>query len=151
MIRYALLCAHDHAWDAWFASSQSYDDQVARGLVACPVCGSTQVRKAPMAPAVVSSKSDRPPAPVATPPDGLDAPAPVKAFFERWRQHIAENYDYVGDAFAQETRRMLDGESEERLIYGEATPEEARALIEEGAPVAPLPAAASPKSQKALN
>jgi hypothetical protein len=88
---------------------------------------------------------------VATPPDGLEAPAPVKAFFEQWRQHIAENYDYVGDAFAQETRRMLDGDSEERLIYGEATPEEARALIEEGAPVAPLPAAASPKSHKALN
>jgi hypothetical protein len=151
MIRYALLCEHDHAWDAWFASSDSFDAQAARGLVACPVCNSTQVRKAPMAPAVVRSKSDHPPAPVASAPESLDAPAPVKAFFDRWRQHIAENYDYVGDAFADETRKILDGESEERLIYGEATPEQARALIEEGAPVAPLPAAASPRSTNRLN
>jgi hypothetical protein len=154
MIRYSLVCEHDHAWDAWFASSASYDEQAARGLVACPICASTIVRKAPMAPAVVTSKAERPLPAVAaaTPaPDTLDAPPQVKAFFEKWRAHVAENYDYVGDAFAAEARKIHEGETDDRLIYGETTPEEARALIEDGVPVAHLPAAASPRAVKKLN
>jgi hypothetical protein len=150
MIRFALTCEHDHRWDAWFASGDSYEDQVARGLVDCPVCGSTAVRKAPMAPAIVTGRAAEPKAPVATPPDAKDAPEPVRAFFEQWRRHVADNYAYVGDAFADEARAIHET-GEERLIYGETTPEEARALIEDGVPVAPLPAMASPQAVKRLN
>jgi hypothetical protein len=150
MIRFALTCEHDHRWDAWFASGDGYEDQVARGLVECPVCGSTAVRKAPMAPAIVTARAAEPKAPVATPPDVTDAPEPVRAFFEQWRKHVAANYAYVGDAFAEEARDIHES-GEERLIYGETTPEEARALIEDGVPVAPLPTLASPQAVKRLN
>jgi len=158
MIRYALQCSHGHAWEAWFPSSDGYDEQVQRGLVECPLCGTKDVRKALMAPAVVSSKSSRPAPqaamPVALENEGektLNVPAPVRAFFEGWRQHVAENYDYVGDKFASEARAIHEGSSEERLIYGDVTPKEARDLIEDGIPVAPLPAMASPEGLKKLS
>jgi hypothetical protein len=158
MIRYALQCSQSHAWEAWFPSSDGYDEQVQRGLVDCPICGTKDVRKALMAPAVVSSKSSRPAPPVSVPvaletaaEKSLDVPAPVRAFFEGWRQHVSENYDYVGDKFAAEARAIHEGASEERLIYGDVTPKEARDLIEDGIPVAPLPAMASPEGVKKLS
>lgn len=152
MIRYALVCEGAHEWEGWFGSIADYDAQSARGLVTCPICGTKKVRKQIMAPAVVTSKSDRPKAPVAAPPaETLDAPPEVKAFFDKWRSHIEQNYDYVGDAFAEEARKIHEGESDERLIYGEASSQEARALIEDGVPVAPLPPAASPKARKRSN
>ncbi len=152
MIRYALVCDAAHEWEGWFGSIADYDAQAERGLITCPICATSKVRKQVMAPAVVTSKSDRPAAPVAAPPpESLEAPPEVKAFFSRWRKHIEDNYDYVGDTFAAEARRIHEGESDERLIYGETTPDEARALIEDGVPVAPLPPAASPKARRRVN
>ncbi|MFM1958845.1 MAG: hypothetical protein RL588_362 [Pseudomonadota bacterium] len=132
MIRYALVCAAGHDFEGWFGSSGDFDDQSARSLVACPMCGSAEVRKQIMAPAVVTAK-------------GREAPAPgpsremMMEMASRVRQHVEDNFDYVGDAFAREARAIHEGRSEERGIYGEATPEEARALAEDGVPVAPLP------------
>lgn len=157
MIKYALRCDNDHRWDAWFESIAGFDSQSARGLVECPFCGSIKVEKAPMAPAVAKGAAELPAVPVATAPDSvaetpdLTLPEPVREFFAGWREHIARNYDYVGDSFAREARAIHEGDSEERLIYGQTTPAEARALIEDGIPVAPLPPLASPKGAKAVN
>lgn len=128
MIRYALTCKADHAFDSWFASASAYDALAAAGHVACPVCGSTRVDKALMAPAVASEKPD------------LKKPAnPMEEALAAMRAHVEANSDYVGLNFVTEARRMHAGEVPERSIHGEARPEEARALLEEGVPVAPLP------------
>ena len=118
MIRYALQCEHDHGFEAWFGTSADYDEQAARGLVECPVCGSHAVRKQIMAPAVA----------------GMQAAREV-------RSHVEQNFDYVGDAFAREARDIHEGRSEKREIYGEATPAEVKKLRDDGVPCAPLPPA----------
>jgi hypothetical protein len=165
MIKYALKCADDHSWDAWFPSISGYDEQAARGLVACPYCDSNKVEKAPMAPSVVSSKSRATPpfeaAPVNTEtpasvvkddgPFSLSLPEPVKAMIAEIKSHIEKTHDYVGDTFAREVRAIHEGEIDHRPVYGEATPSEVRALIEDEIPVAPLPAMISPKGVKGLN
>jgi hypothetical protein len=165
MIKYALRCAHDHHWDAWFPSISGYDAQVSRGLVACPYCDSTVVEKAPMAPSVVSSKSletratevparhedKQAPVPVLSDEGPLSLPEPVKAMIAEIKSHIEKTHDYVGDTFAREARAMHEGETQPRPIYGVATPKEVKALIEDDIPVAPLPAALSPKGAKRLN
>jgi hypothetical protein len=154
MIRYALRCERNHAFESWFQSSSAFDSQVKRKLVACPVCDSTKVEKAIMAPRVVSKKgreSAAVPAPVAAPaPAAEAAPAPqslvmaqereLRAKLKELRDHIVNNADNVGERFPNEARKMHYGEIEHRPIYGEASPEEARALIDEGVEVAPLPA-----------
>jgi hypothetical protein len=137
MIKYALTCANEDSFEGWFASSAEYDDQEARNLIECPLCGSTTIRKAPMAPAVRTRES------AATP-----SPAEIAA---RVRAHIREKFDYVGEGFASEARAINDGEAPDRPIWGEATPDEARALTEEGLPVAPLPAALAPTPPRKLN
>jgi len=142
MIRYALLCEHDHGFEAWFASSDAYVDQAASGLVECPFCASKQVRKAIMAPAVRGTKK-APPQP--GPPREMQTM--VMEALQQVRNHVEENFDYVGDAFAREARAIHAGESENRGIYGEATPAEVRALKEDGVSVAPLPPAPTPKAQ----
>lgn len=135
MIRYALICDNDHGFEAWFASSGDYDDQAARGLVQCPVCGSTAVRKQVMAPAVVG----------AGPRPAPEAAAAMREMMmqaaRQVRDHVERNFDYVGDAFAREARAIHEGRSEKRDIYGEATPAEVRKLREDGVPCAPLPSA----------
>jgi hypothetical protein len=133
MIKYALACDHAHEFEGWFGSSIDYDDQAARGLVDCPVCGSNAVRKQIMAPAVAGTKKR-----------ALSAPDPkVRAMMMdamgKVRQHVEDNFDYVGDTFAKEARAIHDGESEERGIYGEASPKEVKALVEDGVKIAPLP------------
>ena len=142
MIKYALACDHDHAFEGWFGSSSDYDDQAARGLVDCPVCGSKTVRKQIMAPAVAGTKAHK------------SAPEPSVAMREMMmtamgevRRKVEENFDYVGDGFAKEARDIHDGKSEERGIYGEATPKEVKALVEDGIQVAPLPPPAPKKSE----
>lgn len=146
MIRYSLLCEHDHAFEAWFSSSGDYDDQAGRGLVECPYCASRTVRKAIMAPAVRGTKKDA--APTAPSPEMqsmmLEAAAKVRA-------HVEQNFDYVGDRFAREAREIHEGVSEARGIYGEATPAEVKALREDGVPVAPLPTAVAPKPKERMN
>ena len=133
MIRYALLCEHDHEFEGWFGASADFDDQQARGLIECPVCASKAVRKAIMAPAVSGTKTK-----------GQEVtPAQTQAMMMeamgRIRRHVEENFDDVGDTFAKEARAIHEGRSEERGIYGQATSKEVRELVEDGVPIAPLP------------
>ncbi len=142
MIRYDLVCSAEHAFDSWFRDSAAYDKAAAAGLVACPVCGSTEVEKALMAPAVAGT--DRP-AREAPPEPRLPVAAAdprreaVIAMLREMKKHVLANADPVGDKFAEEALKSHFGEAEPRSIYGEATAEEARRLIEEGVEFAPLP------------
>ena len=133
MIRYALRCAEDHAFEAWFGGSADYDDQAARGLVECPFCGSTAVTKQIMSPAVVGAGAR------AT-PDAARMQTMMLQAAREVRAHVEQNFDYVGDAFAREARDIHEGKAEKREIYGEATPAEVRKLRDDGVPCAPLPA-----------
>ncbi|AWN36357.1 DUF1178 family protein [Methylobacterium radiodurans] len=143
MIRYALVCEAGHEFESWFPSSDSYDDQAARGLVACPVCDTTKVGKALMAPRL--ARTDQLPAPVPQPTSTATVPLiseperQVRAMLRAFRAHVVANSEAVGPRFAEEARKIHYGESEERSIHGQASPEEARALIEEGISVAALP------------
>ncbi len=136
MIRYALHCDADHGFEAWFGSSSDYDDQSARGLVECPFCGSRQVSKQIMAPAVAGTKRKTPAPEVAQKMQTM-----MMEMAREVRTHVEENFDYVGDAFAREARAIHEGKSEKREIYGEATPAEVKALKEDGVPCAALPPA----------
>jgi hypothetical protein len=141
MIRYALLCEHDHEFEGWFGASADFDDQQARGLVECPVCASKAVRKAIMAPAVSGTKKK-----------GQDiAPTQTQAMMMeamgRIRRHVEENFDDVGDTFAKEARAIHEGRSEDRGIYGQATSKEVRELVEDGVQIAPLPPEAPKKTK----
>ena len=133
MIKYALTCEHDHGFEGWFGSSADYDDQQARGLLECPLCASKAVRKQIMAPALAGTRR--------TVQD--ESAAPVREMMMeamgRFRRHVEENFDDVGDTFAREARAIHEGKSEQRGIYGQATPAEVRELVEDGVPVAPLP------------
>lgn len=133
MIRYSLHCAEEHDFESWFASAAAFDDLKARGLVTCAICGGGKVEKALMAPAVAIP---------ATTPARPDLKAPgseVETALAALRREVEANSEYVGVNFVSEARRMHAGESPERAIHGEARPDEARKLIEEGVPVAPLP------------
>jgi hypothetical protein len=143
MIRYALLCEREHEFEGWFGASADFDDQQARGLIECPVCASKAVRKAIMAPAVAGAKrrtQDQSPA---------QNQAMMMEAMGRIRQHVEENFDDVGDAFAAEARAIHEGRSEDRGIYGQATATEVRELVEDGVPVAPMPPA--PPKKPRLN
>lgn len=133
MIRYDLKCDKGHEFDSWFQSAEAFDRLKAAGHVACGLCGSVAVEKLLMAPAVrPARKAGEKPA--------LTAPQnDVEAALAELRRQVEDNSDYVGLNFAAEARRMHEGEIAPRSIYGEARPEEARALIEDGVPVAPLP------------
>jgi hypothetical protein len=151
MIRYALACAAGHGFDSWFRDSASFDDQQRAGFVTCPVCGSSKVEKQIMAPSVARTDLDRPaPEPVPDAPQTAPVPSgPMALLSEREtafrellraiRRHVVETAEDVGPRFAEEARRMHDGLSDFRAIYGEATPEEARALAEEGIEAFALP------------
>ena len=152
MIRYALRCEDGHAFESWFQSSAAYDSQVRRKLVTCPVCGSAKVDKAIMAPRIVGKKaraaSTPAPAPAPAKETAQAAPTPLlmaqerelRAKLKELRDHIVKNADNVGERFPNEARAMHYGDIEHRPIYGEASPEEARSLIDEGIEVAALPA-----------
>jgi len=132
MIHYALTCEHDHAFEGWFGSSADFDDQQARGLLECPVCASKAVRKQIMAPAVAGTK--RTTAEPSGPPRAM-----LMEAMGRIRQHVVDNFDDVGDTFAKEARAIHEGRSEARGIYGQATSEEVKGLVQDGVPVAPMP------------
>lgn len=133
MISYSLKCAEDHQFDSWFQSAEAFDKLLAAGMVTCAVCGGSDVSKAVMAPRVNTSGDD-------APARSLTAPAsPAEQALAELRRKVEENSDYVGDKFATEARAIHAGDKPERAIYGEAKPEEAKALIEDGVPVAPLP------------
>ena len=133
MIRYALACAAGHEFEGWFSASADYDDQRARGLVSCPVCESREVNKQIMAPAVAGRSNQAASGP------GDSMRSMMMEAMGRVRRHVESNFDYVGDRFASEARAIHDGKSEERGIYGEATPAQVKALVADGVPVASLP------------
>lgn len=134
MIRYNLKCADAHEFEAWFRSSAAYDEQRAAGQVLCAVCGRAEVEKAVMAPSVATPG----PSPGAAP--NLSQPAsPAEAALREMRRHIEKTSDYVGRDFAAEARRIHDGEADKRSIWGEASIGDAKALHDDGIPVAPIP------------
>ena len=145
MIIFQLNCGKGHSFDIWFKDGATADRQLARGLVECPDCGDRKVSKALMAPRI-SSKSEKSPAANMT----VMAKQMREQLIEVRRQ-IESNCDYVGDKFADEARKMHAGETEERAIYGEATPEEAREMMEEGIPASPLPPELAPNAPRKLN
>lgn len=161
MIHYALACDAGHAFESWFPSSASYEEQVARGLVTCPICDTARVSKRIMAPAV--ARRDRPAgrpveqaaAPASTGPAAPPAPAPqpqqtpvaliseperaLRAMLKAVREHVISTADHVGERFPDEARRMHYGEIEHRSIYGAASLDEVRDLLDEGIEIHPLP------------
>lgn len=162
MIHYNLRCERGHAFESWFQSSAAYETQESRELINCPACGSAKVERAIMAPQIVSRKGQDgkgqdgkgqdnavpAPAPVVAAPDAA-APAStpllmaqereLRAKLKELRDHIVKNADNVGERFPNEARKMHYGDIEHRPIYGEASPDEARALIDEGIEVSALP------------
>jgi hypothetical protein len=150
MIHYQLRCDHDHSFDGWFKDSATFEKQAKRGLVECPECGSSDVERALMAPAVSTREAVpapvKPPEPQAEilPPDRTMTasgrmPAQVLAALQRLRSEVEKNCDYVGGGFADEARKMHRGESEHRAIYGEATSDQAESLADEGIEIAAIP------------
>ncbi|MFV0292772.1 MAG: DUF1178 family protein [Paracoccus sp. (in: a-proteobacteria)] len=125
MIRYDLNCTGGHRFDGWFASSSAFETQRNSGQIHCTICGSTRVDRALMTPGVPARSNSQ--------------PGKNKSTLEQLRDHVEANSDYVGLRFADEARAMHEGRSESRAIHGEARPEDARALIEDGVPIAPLP------------
>jgi hypothetical protein len=146
MIRYSLVCDDGHGFESWFPSSESYDTQVARGLVACPICDSVKIGKALMVPNVARTDRDRAAVP-ATVPMRPDAPVTMiaeperqmRAMLRAFREHVVANAEHVGARFPEEARKIHYGEAEGRSIYGRASAAEARALVEEGIDVSAIP------------
>ncbi len=134
MIRFSLLCDKDHEFEGWFSSSKDFDGQSERGLVECPVCGSKQVGKALMAPAVAVSREDTP-RPLAMDPEKREMMRKLRDMV----QTVKQNSEDVGDRFADEARKIHHGEAEARGIIGHASSDDAKSLIEEGIEIAPLP------------
>ena len=152
MIKYALICDKKHAFESWFADSAAFDKQAKRKLVACPVCDSTKVEKAIMAPRITTKKGRVPiemPAQTAAPEAPAAVPAPVamispqeqefRAKLKELRDHLVKNADNVGTKVPEEARKMHYGETEHRSICGVASAEEAKELVEEGIECHPLP------------
>lgn len=140
MIHYDLICDKGHAFDGWFSNSAAYDAQAAKGLVSCTHCGSVKVEKQLMAPGipVKSNRKDSSPKKMVSGPVDPRLAAMIEMVREM-RKHVEENAEYVGERFAEEARKIHYEEAEHRGIYGEASPDEAKALIEEGIAVHPLP------------
>ena len=159
MIHYDLRCGAGHEFDGWFKDSAGFDRQAKAGFVECPVCGSTEVAKRLMAPAIPKKGRARskeaalpaPPPPPATPPAASPPaerpnqattgpmPAQVLALLQRVRAEVEKTCDYVGKEFAEEARKLHRGESDRRGIFGEASDADAKALQEEGIEVARIP------------
>lgn len=141
MIRYALVCDFDHEFEGWFGASGDFDDQQARGLVECPICTSRAVRKQIMAPSVSGTKKQR--------GVGADQPvtrAMVMETMRKLREHVVDTFDNVGDGFADEARAIHEGKAEHRGIYGQATGDEIRDLVQDGVPIAPMPSEPAKKT-----
>ena len=135
MIQYSLKCENNHSFDSWFASADAYDKLADNGMVSCAVCGSTKVSKAIMAPRVRTTKGKEAPVAPTLPTEKSAAEQAIA----KMRAQVEQNSEYVGTNFATEARSMHLGDAPERAIYGEAKPEEAKSLIEDGIPVTPLP------------
>ncbi len=150
MIQYALKCSEGHTFDSWFQSAEAYDKLAAAGMVTCVDCGCTQVEKAIMTPRVRPARNAQPKlqqTPDADEKIDVATPSPkIEKVLAELRRHVEENSDYVGKDFASEARKIHLGEAPDRAIYGEAKPDEAKSLIDDGVPVAPLPFVPSRKT-----
>lgn len=134
MIHYSLICDKSHKFDGWFANAGAYDAQKARGLVTCPICLTTEVDKALMAPSVARSSSEKMSLSIGHPQH-----AQFREAMQALRNKVTSEADYVGDRFAEEARKIHFKEVDARGIYGEATREEMTALLDEGVDFMPLP------------
>ena len=139
MIKFSLRCAQGHGFESWFQSGAAFDSLQNRKLVACPSCGDTQVEKALMAPAVAQTQSPAKPAPSDTPAAPQHNSPELAAKLRELRSHIEANSEYVGENFASQARAMYLGDIPDRPIFGEARPQDAKALLDDGVPVLPLP------------
>jgi len=156
MIRYALNCEQGHVFESWFQNSAAFEKQAKRALVTCPICGSAKVEKAIMAPRLARAEVPGPvPPPPPVAPAVVPAPSPalgkapvaimsphereLRKKLKELRDHITKNADYVGPRFPEQARKIHYGETAHRSIYGEASPDEARELYEEGIEFHPLP------------
>ena len=137
MIHFDLACDKGHEFDGWFASNSAFEDQKGTGLLTCPACGSQKVGKRLMKPSIASRDNNQTGPSLST--QACEAGNSYQSAVRKLRKHIAENAEYVGSRFTREARRIHYQESEPRGIYGEATPEDAKALVEEGIDVHPLP------------
>lgn len=135
MIRYSLACIDGHDFEAWFAGSEEYEAQKSKGMLVCPVCGSAEVDKALMAPAVATARKKDSVRLAANMPERQE----TISMLRKLREHLTENAENVGPRFAEEARRIHYNEAEKRGIYGEASPEDARSLADEGVEFHPLP------------
>ena len=142
MIRYALNCDHGHEFESWFPSSSAYDKQAKRGLLSCPQCGSGKIDKAIMAPRLSGTNRETLPE-AAAPKNPVAMLSPqereIRTKLKELRDHLTKNADNVGQKFPEEARKMHYGEIEHRSIYGEASPQDAKDLHEEGIEFHPLP------------
>lgn len=138
MIKYQLRCAADHEFEGWFRDSADFDAQAGEGFIECPACGSADVRKAVMAPAIARRSNAR--------SDAIRRD--IVQAMTRARDYVEKNFDYVGEKFPEEARKIHYGETEERGIYGEATGRQVKELVDEGVSVAPMPGPAK-KADKA--
>lgn len=149
MIHYDLRCGQDHAFDGWFKDSAAFERLAKRGLVECPHCGDVKVERALMRPAVAKRRALPAPVPAPSPSPHPPAPSPevaggklpahMRAMLQKMRAEVEKHCDYVGPQFAEEARKIHRGESDKRGIYGEASPEQAEALAEEGIEVSQIP------------
>ncbi len=141
MILFRLKCSHDHEFEAWFRTSASYDDQLSHGDINCPVCGDKRVGKAPMAPRLskghISLKGDR--SEQGSEQRAREVARQILEAAGKIREAVEENFEYVGEDFADEARAIHHGDSEDRDIYGEATEKEAGELDDEGIAVSRIP------------
>lgn len=135
MIQYTLRCDQGHQTESWFQSAAAYDALEKAGHLSCGICGSTSVSKALMAPRVQATAAEKP----ATTPMLKDPSGEVEKALAALRQKVESTSDYVGEKFADEARAMHLGEKPERSIYGEARLDQAKALIDDGVPLVPLP------------
>lgn len=134
MIRYALVCKAGHEFEGWFPGIEACDMQLEQGLVSCPDCGASKIKKALMAPSVAPKKSDS-----GQKARAVAALAEQRAKLAAVRAHVEQNFENVGERFTEEARRIHYGETERRDIYGEASLADAKELVEEGVEIAPLP------------
>ena len=139
MITYQLRCSSGHEFEAWFRNSAGYDEQHASGDINCPMCGDQEISKALMAPAVGKKGNSR--SSTSYEQRAAEVAREVLDAVEKVREHVEENCDYVGKEFAEEARKIHYGETEQRGIYGEATDDDNRELLDEGIEIFRLPTA----------
>lgn len=134
-----LKCSHEHRFEGWFASTEEFESQLSRKLVACPVCATTEVSRMPSAPRLNLSSARGEAAPQAAPTESIPDAAALQARALQFMRELIEKTENVGERFAEEARRIHYNEAPARSIRGVTTPEDAHALLEEGIDVMPLP------------